>query len=96
MAVLEAMVAGNAIVASATGGIPEAIQDGRDGVLVPPGDVARLSASLGALLEDPGLRSRLGIAARERAQREFVSSVMAERYESLYRNALSHGPVRSN
>ena len=96
MAVLEAMVAGNAIVASATGGIPEAIQDGRDGVLVQPGDVARLSEALGALLEDPGLRSRLGIAARERAQREFVSSVMAERYESLYRNALSHGPGRSN
>ena len=94
MAVLEAMVAGNAIVASATGGIPEAIDDGRDGVLVPPGDVGRLSEALGRLLADPQRRSQLGSAARARAQREFVASVMAERYESLYRQALSRSTER--
>lgn len=94
MAVLEAMVAGNAIVASATGGIPEAIVDGRDGLLVPPGDVGRLSDALGALLADPQRRTQLGTAARARAQREFVASVMAERYESLYEQALSRSTER--
>jgi glycosyltransferase involved in cell wall biosynthesis len=91
MAVLEAMVAGKAIVASATGGIPEAIMDRREGLLVPPGDVRRLSDALGELLADPQRRSQFGAAARARAQRDFVASVMAERYESLYRQAHSQG-----
>lgn len=95
MAVLEAMVAGNAIVASMTGGIPEAIDDGRDGLLVPPGDVTRLSGALRLLLSDLALRSRLGTAAAVRAHREFVSAVMAARYESMYRDAVSRGPLRS-
>jgi glycosyltransferase involved in cell wall biosynthesis len=92
MALLEAMVAGKAIVASRTAGIPEAIVDDRDGLLVPPGDVNALAAALRSLLTDPIRRSRLAAAAGVRGRREFTLDVMADRYEALYRSALGLSP----
>jgi glycosyltransferase involved in cell wall biosynthesis len=97
MALLEAMTAGKAIVASATSGIPEAIVDGRDGLLVTPGDIGSLSDALRSLLADPARRDKLGAAAAARARVEFTVQVMAERYETLYagsfrrRRALGNG-----
>jgi len=67
LAVLEAMAAGKAVVAGATDGPRLLIEDGRDGVLVPPGDVDALVEALAALLEEPERRARLGEAARRRA-----------------------------
>jgi glycosyltransferase involved in cell wall biosynthesis len=84
MALLEAMVARKAIVASAIAGIPEAILDGREGVLVPPGDAAALADALRLLFADPARRAVLGDVAAARAEREFTVAVMAERYEALY------------
>ena len=84
MALLEAMVEGKAIVASATGGIPEAVVDGRDGILVPPGDVDALAGGLRTLLTDRGRRSAFAAAALARARREFTVQVMADRYLQLY------------
>ena len=84
MALLEAMVAGKAIVASATGGIPEAIADGREGILVPPGNLDALARGLSSLLTDPRRRHALGVAARERARNEFTVQTMADRYQGLY------------
>lgn len=89
MALLEAMVAGKAIVASITAGIPEAIVDGRDGLLVPPGEVAPLASALRTLLLDPAQRRRFAAAAGERARREFTLGVMTDRYEALYRRAVT-------
>lgn len=89
MALLEAMVAGKAIIASATAGIPEAIVDGREGFLVPPGDAAPLAERIRILLTDPQRRASLGAAASVRARREFTVRVMADRYEALYRQARS-------
>src|SRR5439155_14953428 len=63
MAVLEAMVAGKAIIASRIAGIPEAVVDGREGILVPPGEVGPLGNALGSLLIDPARRASLGAAA---------------------------------
>ena len=84
MALLEAMVAGNAVIASATAGIPEAIVDGREGLLVPPGDLDALTAGLRTLLTDTRRRRELGAAALARANREFTVQVMADRYLALY------------
>jgi glycosyltransferase involved in cell wall biosynthesis len=84
MAMLEAMVAGNAIVASATGGIPEAIVDGREGILFPPGDLDALARGLRALMTDAARRSAFGAAALERAKNEFTVQVMADRHLEVY------------
>jgi glycosyltransferase involved in cell wall biosynthesis len=89
MALLEAMLARKAIVASATAGIPEAIVDGREGLLVPPGDVGALADALQILLTDPKLRASLSDAAAARGHREFTAEVMAERYAMLYAAAWS-------
>jgi len=84
MALLEAMVAGKAIVASATGGIPEAIVNGREGILVPPGDVEALARGLRTLLTDRMRRRSFAAAALARARQEFTVQVMADRYLELY------------
>ncbi|CAM3724996.1 glycosyltransferase family 4 protein [Tsukamurella ocularis] len=67
MALLEAMAAGLVPLTTPVGGIPEAITDGLDGLLVPPGDVPALAAALRRLVEDPALRRRLAAGARDRA-----------------------------
>jgi glycosyltransferase involved in cell wall biosynthesis/predicted ATP-grasp superfamily ATP-dependent carboligase len=89
MAILEAMVARKAIVASAVAGIPEAIVDGREGLLVPPGEVAPLADALRLVIVDPARRRTLGEAAAARASRDFTIAVMAERYEGLYAKTYS-------
>lgn len=87
MALLEAMIAGKAIVASEASGIPEAVANGREGLLVPPGDAAALAEALLGLLADPGRRAALSQAAATRARSDFTVQVMADRYEMLYADA---------
>lgn len=82
--VLEAMAAGRAVVASAVGGVPDAVIDGETGLLVPPADPARLAAALAQLLSNPALRHSLGSAAQSRARREFHSSDVLPRLADLY------------
>lgn len=64
-ACLEAMAAGRAIVSSNQGGLPELIQDGANGLLAQSSDPASYIAKLEQLLEDKGLRERLGVVAHE-------------------------------
>lgn len=89
MAVLEAMVARKAIIASQIAGIPEAIVNGREGLLVPAGEVTPLADALGQLLTDASRRAALGESAAARADSEFTVAVMADRYEALYADAYS-------
>jgi glycosyltransferase involved in cell wall biosynthesis len=67
----EAMAHGRPVVASAVGGLLDAVEDERTGLLVPPGDAAALRSAIERLLLDPMLRARLGAAARERAGERF-------------------------
>lgn len=71
VACLEAMAHGRPVVGSAVGGLLDLVEDGVTGLLVPPGDPTALRAALERLLNDPGLRERMGAAARERAQERF-------------------------
>jgi glycosyltransferase involved in cell wall biosynthesis len=84
LALLEAMFANSAIVASRTSGIPEAIVHERDGLLVPPGDVGGLAAALRRLLENSAERTAFAQSARRRAEAEFTIGRMADAYERLY------------
>jgi glycosyltransferase involved in cell wall biosynthesis len=69
IAYLEAMRAGLPVIASTAGGAAEVIDDGSEGWLVAPGDVRTLASRLGRLCEDRELLARMGLAARDRAQR---------------------------
>lgn len=84
LAVLEGMYAANAVVGSSISGIPEAVRDGVEGFLVPPGDAHALAAALRTLLEDDSLRESMGEAARERARTRFSIERMVDDYEALY------------
>ena len=88
-AVLEAMAAGLAVIATDAGGNAEAIQPGTGGLLVPPRDPAALGAALLSLAGEPDLRARLGDAARMRATRDFSLDACVERYAALYRGLLA-------
>jgi glycosyltransferase involved in cell wall biosynthesis len=83
LAILEAMQAGLPIVATRAGGIPEAVRDGEEALLVPPGDPAALADALRIIQGDSGLRGRLGAAGRERGK-AFSWDRTAETYEGLY------------
>ena len=84
LAVLEAMAAGKPVVATAVGGVPELIEDGKTGILVPPRNPETLAKGILRLVKDADLRQRMGKAARERAQERFDISRTAREYETLY------------
>jgi glycosyltransferase involved in cell wall biosynthesis len=71
MVILEALREGIPVIASRTGGIPEVIRDGSNGLLVPPGDDGALARALRDFLEDPALRARLRAGARESLAEQF-------------------------
>jgi glycosyltransferase involved in cell wall biosynthesis len=84
-ALLEAMAASVPVVASAVGGIPEIVQDGVTGTLVPVGSSGGvLAGALGPLLTDPARRRAQGAAARQRFQAEFTAPRWAGRLRTLY------------
>ena len=83
MALLEAMAYGLAIVATEVGGIPEALDSGREGLLAPPEQPAALADALCAVAENPQLRERLARGARRRAER-LDSVEVAGRLDALY------------
>ncbi|MEU0107802.1 glycogen synthase [Streptomyces sp. NPDC006251] len=83
---LEAMACGTPVVASAVGGIPEVVDDGRTGLLVPAGDgfEAGLARAMDTVLGDPEAARRMGEAGRERAVGEFGWDAVARRTVRLY------------
>ena len=83
IALLEAMLAGKAIVSSAVGGIPDVLADGA-GRLVAAGDDAGLCTALADLLEHPAKRSALAAEAYRRADRSYRREQMVEAYMALY------------
>ena len=80
---MEAMAMGKPVVASATGGLTDLVQDGESGLLVRPGDAASLRDAVQRLIDDPGLRARMGEAGRARAGRYMASTVVTE-IERIY------------
>lgn|GEM_PF-125016 len=91
LAVLEAMAAGIPIVSSAIGGTDELIEDGRSGLLVPPGDAEALAAALRRALGKPALRMEMAARARERVEAGLRREQMARRVTDVYRDLLGEG-----
>ena len=86
--ILEAMRAGLPVLASAVGGVPEAVEEGVTGHLLRPGDSAQLAGHLQALIDDPSARQRLGQAGRLRYEESFRFERMAAATLAAYRKCL--------
>ena len=92
---LEALTAGRPVVASAVGGIPEVLRDGRDALLVPSDDPVALAEAVSRLVEDPALRDRLVAEGSRRVEFEFGEEAGIEAFEGVIADVLeqrSGGP----
>lgn len=88
IAVVEAMAMGKAVVATTTGGLPEVVAQGETGLLVPPGDVESLAATVVSLLEDRVRREQMGRNGRARAQERFSLDASVMQMEQFYGEVL--------
>jgi glycosyltransferase involved in cell wall biosynthesis len=88
LALLEAMAARKAVVASDVGGVRDVVLDGETGLLVPPGDPDRLSTAITTLLRDPARCAEMGKRGRARVEQHFSVQKMVAAYEQLYTRLL--------
>jgi len=88
IALLEAMLMGVPVVASSVDGILEVVEDGKNGILVPPGNVGALSDAIDGLIRNPQVRQNLGKAAREHILEKFEVKQYIRKLESLYNKLL--------
>ncbi len=92
-ALIEAMAAGLPVIATSVGGIPAVVEDRRNGLLVPPGDVQALAAALFALLDSPELARTLAAAAGRTVGERFGAGAMVEAIEAHYDQALREARI---
>jgi sugar transferase (PEP-CTERM/EpsH1 system associated) len=90
--ILEAMASSLPIIATDTGGNPEVVSNGENGILVPVGGITELSGALQRYLSDPVLRYKHGSNSRRRAIDCFDLSLMAARYAEMYENLAGDSP----
>jgi glycosyltransferase involved in cell wall biosynthesis len=81
---MEAMACGVPAVATSVGGVPELVEPGQSGLLVPAGDVAALTSALERLLADPDARRRMGAVGRQVAESRFARGRMVSDLEAAY------------
>ncbi|MGD9763002.1 MAG: glycosyltransferase family 4 protein [Candidatus Binatia bacterium] len=93
---LEAMAAGRPVIASAVGGLRDAIGGERTGLLVPPGDPAALATAVARIITDAELRGRLGAAGPAEVAQRFLPGPMADAYERLYAEARAEWERRAD
>jgi glycosyltransferase involved in cell wall biosynthesis len=89
MGILEAMSAGVPVVASRAGGIPDAITDKKEGLLINAGDVNSLAEALITMLGDSEKRYEFSAAAKEKYQLNFCPAVIIPQLEAIYQELLS-------
>lgn len=90
---LEALASGTPVVATVAGGLPQAITDGDNGLLVPERDPAALAAAIARLLASPASAREMGARARARVARDHSWAHTAERMAAAYAQARRHVSV---
>jgi glycosyltransferase involved in cell wall biosynthesis len=82
--IIEGMAAGKPVVATNGGGVPEIVEDGKTGILVPMGDSAAMARAICTLLENPQDAAAMGARARQRVENNFTVAATARRVEAVY------------
>lgn len=93
LVLVEALLAGSAVVGTPAGGIPEVVEDGVTGLITPDGDAAALADRLGRLLHDPALRDRLTEQGATRVRTTYALDTAVDTFLSLF-DAAVHRPAR--
>ncbi len=93
LVLVEALLAGSAVVGTPAGGIPEVVEDGVTGLITPDGDAAALAERLGRLLQDPALRERLTEQGAARVRTTYALDTAVDTFLSLF-DAAVHRPAR--
>lgn len=86
---IEAMAAGLPVVATRVGGVPDLIEHGKTGLLVPPKDPKALSMAMKTLLDDPGRRREMGRLGRETVYPKYSDGALLDRIDRLYASLLT-------
>ncbi|HEX3291448.1 MAG TPA: glycosyltransferase [Gaiella sp.] len=86
--IIEALAAARAVVATEVGGVPDVVDDGETGFLVPPGDTEALAARLELLAREPARRAEMGRIGRERVLRRYAVERLVDDVDGLYRELL--------
>ena len=81
---VEAMASGKPVISTDVGAIPEIVDDGKTGIIVPPGDSKALAEAILRLVRDRDLRMKMGMEGRKKAEREYDWDRIVERYEKIY------------
>jgi glycosyltransferase involved in cell wall biosynthesis len=93
-AILEAMALGVPVVATAVGGMPELVMEGRTGFLVPPKDAEAVAKRILYLCRHPHRRLQMGLSAHRRVENDFTVQQVVKTLESIYARALLAGSMR--
>ena len=88
MVAVEAMSMKVPVIATKVGGLPEVVDNGKTGIIVPPGDVGALCNSIRYLIQDPGIRLKMGENGRERVLERFTIEENVRRTEEIFLNVL--------
>jgi len=87
--IIEGMAAGKPVIATNGGGVPEIVEDGKTGILVPMGDVQAMAAAICRVLADPALARDMGIRGRKRVRDYFTIEQTARKVEAIYQQMIS-------
>lgn len=88
--ILEAFACGKPVVATNVGGVPEVVDEGVSGLLVPPGRADLLARAIEILLHDPDRRKKMGLAGCERVRRDFTFEAQAKKLQAIYHQVWAH------
>ncbi|HVP58508.1 MAG TPA: glycosyltransferase [bacterium] len=96
ISLLEAMLAAKPIIATAVGGIPEAVNEGAEGLLVEPGNEAALTEAILALADDPIKRRAMGERARAKARGQYSPEAVLGAIEAIYFSIMQRKGIAAN
>jgi glycosyltransferase involved in cell wall biosynthesis len=96
LSIMEAMAAGKPVISTAVGGVPELVEDGRSGLLVPRGSPKALAEAVNLMVKNHEAREAMGRASLGLATERFDARVMTRAYEGLYDEIVrsAHGDIR--